>query len=159
VSSTTILRGVAASVLALSVALAVTSCAGEGDPQAAAVAEAIRGAAPEIDAVVVRDASNGFDPVKVYDVYVPELDDENLDSVVDRILAAAAPVVTGDDPVELILYSTAYSEDPIVALGPFNSEPGVLDRLGLDDDGDGDSRDGEGHFRVYPDDLQRVYPS
>jgi hypothetical protein len=151
-------RGIAVTGVVVAVALAVTACAGEGDPQAAAIAEAMRGASPEIDAVVVRDAVDGFDPFKVYDVYVPRLDDDNIDAIVDRILAGAAPVVTGDDPVEFLLYSTTYSDDPIVEFGPFDHEPGVLERLGLDDDGDGDSRDGEGHFTVYPDDLERVYP-
>ena len=81
-------------------------------------------ASPEIDAVVARSANHGFAPANVYDVYIPELDDENIVSIVDRMLGAVAPVVAGDDAVEFILYCTTYSEDPIVEFGPFNADAG-----------------------------------
>ncbi len=144
---------------ALSLVACVTPGSIDRAQQAAAISEAMGSASPEIDAVVARSANHGFAPANVYDVYIPELDDENVVSIVDRMLGAVAPVVAGDDAVEFILYSTTYSEDPIVEFGPFNAEAGILDELGLDTDGDGDSRDGEGHFTVHPDDLQRVYGS
>ena len=140
-------------------ALALSACASPASQQAESVAEAMRGASSEVDAVVVRDANHGFVPVKIYDVYVPELDDDNLVDIVDALLAAAEPAVVADDPLEPILYSTTYSEDPIVRIGPFNSEPGVLAQLGLDSDGDGSSDDREGFITVDPVDLHRVYPA
>ena len=144
-------------VVALSLAACITPGTIDRAGQAAAISEAMRGASPEIDAVVARAANHGFAPVNVYDVYIPDLDDENIVGIVDGMLGAIAPVVSGSDAVELIVYSTTYSEDPIVEFGPYNHDPGVLAELGLDSDGDGSSSDGEGHFTVDPDDLQRVY--
>lgn len=139
-------------------ALGLAGCFGPGESRdSAAIAEAMQNAAPEVDAVIVGDASNGFVPVKTYDVYIPDLDDENLAPIVDSLLEAAAPYVTGTYPLEFVLYSTAYSEDPLVPMTPFNADPGVVAELELDADNDGDSDDGEGFFVIFPDDLQRAY--
>lgn len=143
-------------LVTLGAAVALTSCAAGGG-QAAAVAEALRGASSEVDAVVARTASDGFALRDVYDVYVPGLDDENFVPIVSELLEAVAPAYESDDPLQLILYATSYSEDPLVKFAPFSSDPETIDALGLDADGDGDSSSGEGFIVAYPDDLARAF--